>query len=326
MTSYKIEASEEDIGKRIDKFIFDKISQLDPGISRSRVKTLMGDDDVLDANSKEPITHCAHKIKGDEEILVNMPAPKECEIVPQDIDFEVIFEDEHMMVINKPAGLITHPGNGAHDKTLVNALLFKVGDNLSGINGVLRPGIVHRLDKDTSGLMVVAKSDVAHKKLASQIEDRSLKRNYLALVYGVPNPVSGRINRNIDRSRKNRLKMTTVKIGGKTATTNYEVKEVLLNGLLSLVECRLDTGRTHQIRVHMDEIGYGLIGDRVYRSKRRYLGGAGEELANKINEFPRQFLHSYKIAFKHPVSRNDMSFEIPLASDLEQLLSIIKLA
>jgi 23S rRNA pseudouridine1911/1915/1917 synthase len=228
-----------------------------------------------------------------------------------------------MLVINKPAGLVTHPGSGIHDQTLVNGLLFKIGSSLSGINGVMRPGIVHRLDKDTSGLMVVAKNDLAHKNLAQQIETRELKRNYLALCYGTPNPSDGQINQNIDRCKNNRLKMRTVKRGGKTAITNYKTQKSYFDGLISLVECKLDTGRTHQIRVHMDAIGHPLIGDQLYKSKRHFLGSLNQELENILNNFPRQFLHSHKIAFFHPKSNQEMQFTINLPQDLENLLKNI---
>lgn len=323
MTQLKIIPNPEDKNKRLDKFLFEKISQEIAGFSRMRVKTLVEEGEITGLNSTKKLS-CSNKIKGDEEFLVNIPQAKESQIKPQNIDFEIIFEDQHMLVINKPAGLITHPGNGNHDKTLVNALLFKIGDSLSGINGVLRPGIVHRLDKDTSGLMVVAKSDEAHKKLAAQIEDRSLKRNYLALCYGTPQPLSGKIDKNIDRSPKNRLKMMVVRDGGKRAITNYEVKKIYKNGLISLVKCKLDTGRTHQIRVHMNETGHALIGDTLYKNKRKYLGDLDKDLQNEINNFSRQFLHSYKIAFSHPVSGKEMEFEIALPEDLADLLEKVE--
>lgn len=319
MEEIEILAQVKDKGIRLDKFLFENLKESQPGISRTRIKTLIDSGNVRNINNNKVVNSCSVKIKGEEKFIISIPPLEESEIIAQDIDFDIIFEDEHMLVIDKPAGLITHPGNGRHDKTLVNALLFKIGKSLSGINGVMRPGIVHRLDKDTSGLMVVAKNDLAHKNLASQIEDRSLKRNYLALCYGVPKPLSGRIDKNIDRSHKNRLKMTIVKDAGKRAVTNYNVKEVYLDSSISLVECKLDTGRTHQIRVHMDEIGHPLVGDSLYKSKRKYLGELDEDIRNCINHFPRQFLHSYKIAFSHPVSKKEMEFEIPLPKDLEDL-------
>lgn len=323
MEKLKISAQSEDKGKRLDKFLFEKLAEKIPGFSRTRVKTLVDNGDIVGSEDKSTL-NCSAKIKGNESFLVTIPQNQESKIEAQDIDFEIIFEDEHMLVINKPAGLTTHPGSGNHSSTLVNALLFKIGDSLSGINGVTRPGIVHRLDKDTSGLMVVAKSDVAHKNLAAQIESRALKRHYLALCYGVPIQLSGRIDKNLARSPKNRLKMTVVKTGGKHAVTNYTVKKIYFDGLLSLIECRLETGRTHQIRVHMNEIGHALVGDSLYNNKRKYLGELSVELQNAINHFPRQFLHSYKIAFSHPVSGKEMQFEIPLPQDLENLLNLLK--
>ena len=323
MEKLKILAQSEDKGKRLDKFLFEKLSVQIPGFSRTRVKSLVDNGDIVGLGAKSEL-NCSTKIKVDEKFFLTIPANQESKIEAQDIDFQIIFEDDDMLVINKPAGLITHPGSGNHSKTLVNALLFKIGDSLSGINGVMRPGIVHRLDKDTSGLMVVAKSDVAHKNLAAQIESRMLKRNYLALCYGVPIQLSGKIDKNIDRSQRNRLKMTIVRNGGKSAVTNYNVKKVYFNGLLSLIECRLETGRTHQIRVHMNEIGHALVGDLLYRNKRKFLGELGADLENTINNFPRQFLHSYKIAFYHPISGAEMEFEIPLPKDLQDLLNLFQ--
>ena len=318
----EIFAQSEDKGKRLDKFLFEKIAENIAGFSRTRVKTLVDNGDIVGASNNSNL-NCSAKIKGDEKFLVTIPENEESKIEAQDIDFEIVFEDDDMLVINKPAGLTTHPGTGNQDNTLVNALLFKIGDRLSGINGVTRPGIVHRLDKDTSGLMVVAKNDVSHQSLAAQIESRELKRSYLALCYGVPEKLSGRIDKNIARSHRNRLKMTIVKNSGKHAITNYTVVKTYCNNLLSLVECRLETGRTHQIRVHMKEIGHALVGDLIYNNKRKYLGTLSLELQNAVNNFPRQFLHSYKIGFAHPISGEEMEFEIPLAKDLQDLLDLI---
>lgn len=323
MKKIEISALKEDQGKRLDKFLLEKLVDLMPVISRSRVQDLMGQGAVLNLVSGTVINDCSGKIKGNENFVITFPENKESPIEAQNIDFEIIFEDEEMLVINKPAGLITHPGNGNHDKTLVNALLFRIGDSLSGINGVNRPGIVHRLDKDTSGLMVVAKTDLAHQNLAAQLVSRSLKRSYLALCYGAPKPAKGIINKNIDRSHKNRLKMTIVKTGGKNAITHYEMMKSYFGGLLSLVKCQLDTGRTHQIRVHLNEIGCSLVGDQMYSGKRHFLGSLEPEIQDLINHFPRQFLHSYKIAFLHPKSGEKMEFEIPLAPDLQKIIDKI---
>jgi len=319
---FKVALAEQ--GQRLDKFLLEKLVRLKPEISRSRIKLLMEQGQVSSILDDKIVKYCSLKIKSGDKFAVIIPEVKESKITPQNIDFEIVFEDQDMLVINKPAGLTTHPGNGKFDQTLVNALLFKVGDRLSGINGVMRPGIVHRLDKDTSGLMVVAKSDLAHKNLAAQIENRTLKRHYLALCYGLPKPLKGKIENNMERCHKNRLKMVVVRSGGKKAITNYEVQKTYFNGLLSLVECKLDTGRTHQIRVAMNEIGHPLVGDQLYGNKRRYLGELSEDLQKKINKFPRQFLHSYKISFLHPLSNTEMNFEIDLTNDLRDLLSLFR--
>ncbi len=323
MEQVTITATIEDKGKRIDKFIFENIDNFKKSISRTRIKSIIEKGEILNVNNNEFVKNCAQKVKGDEVFLISFTTVKQDKIIPKDIDFEIIFEDENMLVINKPANLATHPSNPRHDNTLVHGLLYKLNDRLSGIGGVLRPGIVHRLDKDTSGLMVVAKNDLAHHSLSDQIKNRDLKRNYLALCYGCPDPKSGKIEKNIDRCRKNRLKMTVVKNSGKHAITNYDTLQSFCNNFFSLVECRLETGRTHQIRVHMNAIGNPLIGDQMYNNKRKYLGSLGPELEELINKFPRQFLHSYKIAFLHPVTKEEMQFESNLPKDLQDLLDII---
>lgn len=321
MSNIEIIATSEDKGQRLDKFLLEKAAHFISPISRSRIQHLIEQGMVINLSNNNPFDNSAAKIKGDEKILIKLPQLKDSEIKPQKIDFGIVFEDDQMLVINKPSGLITHPGNGRHDKTLVNALLYEIGDSLSGINGVTRPGIVHRLDKDTSGLMVVAKTDLAHQNLAQQLSNRSLKRTYLALCYGTPNPSKGTIDKNIERSRKNRLKMTVVKNGGKRAITHYEVIKTYCGGLLSLVKCQLETGRTHQIRVHLNEIGHSLIGDQIYSNKRYFLGNLGKETEDLINNFPRQFLHSYQIAFIHPKSAQEMFFEIDFPQDLKDLIT-----
>ena len=323
MEEFKLNSQIEDKGQRLDKFLAVQLVKTQPEISRSRIKTLIEEGKVSNAALQKPITDCSYKVKGDEEFVINIPEPKICDVLPKEIDFEIVFEDENMLVINKPAGLTTHPGNGNQEDTLVNALLFYLGDNLSSINGVMRPGIVHRLDKDTSGLMVVAKNDIAHKELSQQIQDRVLERNYLAVCFGVPKPFSGVINKNIGRSKVNRLKMIVVKSGGKKAVTNYEVKKLYCESALSLVECKLDTGRTHQIRVHMTAIGHALVGDQTYGSRKKSLSKVDPQIREFVNNFPRQALHSYKIAFFHPISGEEMEFEIDLPNDMKQLVKKI---
>lgn len=319
MEKFTITAFESDKQLRLDKFLVAKLAELKPEISRSRIKSFIESGLVFDQKRNLVINDCAYKIKGSEDFIVTIPQAQTSQILAKNIFFEIAFEDEHMLVINKPAGLTTHPGNGNQQDTLVNALLFHCKNSLSGINGILRPGIVHRLDKDTSGLMVVAKNDLAHQELAKQIANRTLKRNYLALCFGVPKPMSGVIDKNIGRSKINRLKMLVMKIGGRKAITHYQVKEIFHNGAFSLVECKLETGRTHQIRVHLSAIGHSVIGDAVYGNRRKSLSDVDDETKNLVNNFPRQALHSYKISFLHPFSKEEMEFEVGLPEDIEHL-------
>jgi 23S rRNA pseudouridine1911/1915/1917 synthase len=319
---FVIKASENNKGQRLDRFLISELSVFKPEISRNRLQILIESGQVSNSNNQTKLTSCDYRIKGEEQVLVVIPIALESAIIAKNIPFEVVFEDENMLVINKPAGLTTHPGNGNTQNTLVNALLFYCGKTLSGINGVMRPGIVHRLDKDTSGLMVVAKNDLAHRELAKQIEQRILKRNYLAFCYGTPKPLSGVIEKNISRSKINRLKMTTSKTGGRVAITNYEVQKLYFDGLVSLIKCQLDTGRTHQIRVHLSSISHPIIGDATYCSGKRSLKGVSDKAIEAINNFSRQALHSYKIGFSHPVSQKEMIFEIDLPKDMADLKSI----
>jgi 23S rRNA pseudouridine1911/1915/1917 synthase len=322
MQEFKFNVTADDKSLRLDKFLVEKFAKIKPEISRSRIKNLI-EANKISIDGKKIITNCAYKIKVHEELWVEIPDLEASEIIPKDIKIDIVWEDENMMVINKPAGLTTHPGNGNHQDTLVNALLFHSADEWSGIGGVARPGIVHRLDKDTSGLMVVAKNDLAHQNLALQIQERTLKRNYLAICYGVPKPLNGIIDKNLGRGKINRMKMTVMKLGGKKAVTNYSVQKIYQNSLLSLVECRLETGRTHQIRVHMSAIGHSLVGDQVYGARKKNLNGISEDLQNLIDNFPRQALHSYKIAFLHPISKQEMEFTVDLPQDMRNLLSLI---
>jgi len=311
----------EDKKQRLDKFLVNKLSQTKTAFSRSRIQNLIESGNISDGANI--INGCDYKIKGGENLVIKIPTILESKILAKHIDFEIIFEDEHMLVINKPAGLTTHPGNGNQQNTLVNALLFHCKNTLSGINGVMRPGIVHRLDKDTSGLMVVAKNDLAHQDLAKQIQERVLKRNYLAICYGTPKPLSGVINKNLGRSKINRLKMAVIRDGGRTAITNYTVQKIYFDGALSMIECRLETGRTHQIRVHMSAIGHSIIGDATYGGRKKSLGNIDNKIKTAVNDFLRQALHSYKISFIHPFSRKELTFETNLPNDMRDLEKLI---
>jgi 23S rRNA pseudouridine1911/1915/1917 synthase len=235
-----------------------------------------------------------------------------------------------MLVINKAVGMVVHPGAGNQNGTLVSALLYHCGDSLSGISGVKRPGIVHRLDKDTSGLMVAAKNDRAHNGLAAQLLDRSLSRLYQALVWKEPTPIKGSVNAAIGRDQKNRLKMAVrARASGREAITHY-LREETFNGVAALVACRLETGRTHQIRVHMQHLGHPLIGDQLYglpQQEQRSLlnrGGYEEDVREAILAFPRQALHAAGIHFIHPVTGEAMEFEADLPPDLQELLDRLR--
>jgi 23S rRNA pseudouridine1911/1915/1917 synthase len=247
--------------------------------------------------------------------MVPEPAPAHNE--PQDIPLRIVFEDEHLLVVDKPAGLVVHPAAGNPDGTLVNALLHHCGGSLSGIGGVARPGIVHRIDKDTSGLLVVAKTDVAHEGLARQFAAHSIERRYLAIVNSVPKVAEGTVDAPLARSSTNRKKISIVEGSrGKRAVTHWRRVEILRDA--ALVECRLETGRTHQVRVHMASIGHALLGDPVY-------GGSGKnsrELLKRLN-FHRQALHAAELGFIHPVTKHRLSFASGMPADMQELFTAL---
>ncbi len=274
---------------------------------------------------------------------VVLPVAVELDARPEDIPVEVIFEDEHLIVVNKPAGMVVHPAPGSETGTLVNALLHHCGDSLSGIGGQKRPGIVHRIDKDTSGLLVVAKSDAAHQGLAAQFADHSMERAYLALCWGKPSAMDPRlkgingvrfepgnvvrISGNIARHRTDRKRMTVVQDSGKHAITRLRSEADYgpeMKPVAALVRCWLETGRTHQIRAHMSYIGHALIGDQTYGGKRAMPKGAlSPEGAEALRGFHRQALHAATLGFKHPVTGENIRFEAPLPADMQQLLADI---
>ncbi|MEM7651462.1 MAG: RluA family pseudouridine synthase, partial [Pseudomonadota bacterium] len=295
-------------GMRLDK----ALAGMAPEFSRSRLQGLI-QQGALTLNGL-PCDDASRKVNAGHVIELVVPPPEEAEPVAEDIPLDVVYEDEHLLVINKQVGMVVHPGAGNQTGTLVNALLHHCGDSLSGISGVLRPGIVHRLDKDTSGLMVVAKSDAAHKGLAAQLEDRSLSRVYEALVLKVPVPIKGSVDMPIGRDPRNRLKMSIRGRNGKEARTHYLVKEKY-GDALSLVECKLESGRTHQIRVHMEAIKHPLIGDQFYGPQDTAVRGAmkkagyEEGVIDEILAFSRQALHAKALSFVHPITGKTVSFE-----------------
>jgi len=313
-------ATEQDEAARLDKVL----ATAWPNQSRSRIKALI-ESGQLWVNGK-PATKMSAKVKAGDFFDLIVPEPEMAEPIPEDIKLDVLFEDEDLLVINKPAGMVVHPASGNETGTLVNALLAHCGDSLSGIGGVKRPGIVHRLDKDTSGAMVVAKNDIAHRALSNLFaEDKeNIERAYLAVAWGVPRPLSGDIEGNIGRSPRNRKKMAVVKNGGKYALTHYKTLQTRDDSLASLVECRLATGRTHQIRVHMHHIGHPLICDPVY-GRNRSVGKLNLEAQQILNAFNKQALHARTLGFLHPRTGAYISTEAPIPGSLLALMNALKL-
>lgn len=311
--------AEGDKGLRLDRFL----ALHTDGISRARLQKLVQQgfvscDDVI-------ITDNSFKVRIGDTYQITLPEPEAAEPEPEDIALNVAYEDDDLIVVNKPAGMTVHPAPGAGSGTLVNALLYHCRDNLSGIGGVKRPGIVHRIDKDTSGLLVAAKNDSAHQKLAEQFAVHSIERTYLAFVYGVPNPLSGAVDANIGRSPYDRKKMAVLPSGGKRAVTHYQTLK-LCGRAAALVKCNLETGRTHQIRVHLASLGCNLIGDQLYvKAKKSLLSGVNAEIKDYINNFPRQALHAQTLGFIHPRTGNYMQFSSDLPEDLQNLARILNL-
>ncbi|MCA1940788.1 MAG: RluA family pseudouridine synthase, partial [Caenispirillum bisanense] len=297
----------------------------DAGLTRSRLKALLDDGCVTLDGRALGAADAKRKVRAGQVAEVTLPAPEAAVPEPQDIPLAVVYEDAELIVIDKPAGLVVHPAAGNADGTLVNALLFHCGASLSGIGGVRRPGIVHRLDKDTSGLLVAAKTDRAHQGLAALFARHDIERVYRAVVWGVPRPRAGTVEGNIGRSPSNRQKMAVVKSGGKPATTHWRVVEALA-GDTALVDCTLETGRTHQIRVHMASLGHPLVGDPLYGKARRAgrRGGLDAERAAVVDGFGRQALHAGVLGFVHPVSGARLRFESDPPQDFQDLLTALR--
>lgn len=312
MQSHYFTTTDETTAERLDRLL----ATLLPDFSRARLQGLIAAGHVL--LNGQPCSKANTSVKTGTLICVNVPSALPATPAAQAMALDIIFEDDDVLVINKAAGLVVHPAAGHADATLVNALLAHCGDSLSGINGVRRPGIVHRLDKDTTGLMVVAKNDTAHQALAAQFADRSLSRTYLALVHGLP-PAQGHVSTLIGRDPKNRQRQAVVSKNGKTAVTHFTRQQVFAPHA-ALLACELETGRTHQIRVHLQHLGYPLVGDPVY-GKKRGLKNLPPALAN----FPRQALHASTISFKHPRTAKKLSFSSTLPDDMKQLLSALAL-
>jgi 23S rRNA pseudouridine1911/1915/1917 synthase len=315
--AFRVEPGEA--GERLDSFLARRAD----GLSRSRLKALIQDGHVAVAGRR--IDQPSHRVAAGDEIEMGIPEPEPAEPQPEAIPLDIAYEDRDLIVVDKPAGLVVHPAAGNWTGTLVNALLHHCGDSLSGIGGVRRPGIVHRLDKDTSGLMVVAKTDAAHAGLAAQFADHgregALVREYRALVWGVPQPRSGRVEAALDRDPRNRQKHAVTRSGGRHAVTHYSMEETYGGGIASLVRLRLETGRTHQIRVHMAHLGHPLVGDPTYGSGFRSKAGAlPAPLAETVREFRRQALHAGVLGFAHPATGEVLRFDRPPPSDMTDLI------
>lgn len=293
-----VTAEAEDAGTRADVFLAAKL-----GVSRSNMQKLLEDGRV---KRGEKIIKANYKVRAGEMFVVDIPEPEPIEAVPENIPLDIIYEDDDVVVLNKARGMVVHPAPGNYTGTLVNALLCHCS-NLSGINSAIRPGIVHRLDKDTSGIMIVAKNDAAHISLSQQIQSKTAVRTYLAVVRGNIKTDSGTIETQIARDKTDRKKMAVVKEGGRDAITDYKVLERF--GKYTLVRCKLRTGRTHQIRVHMEYLGYPLVGDPKYSPMKTPFGIKG------------QALHSHTLEFTHPRTGERMKFEAPLPEDMHKIIT-----
>ena len=290
--------NENDKGKRLDIYIAENFNEL----SRTMIKKLIESNNVLVNDKSEKVSY---KVQANDNISIDIPEAKETKLKAQEIPLDIIYEDSDIIVINKPKGMVVHPANGNPDGTLVNAILSICKNSLSGIGGELRPGIVHRLDKDTSGLIIVAKNDKAHINMSEQIKERNVKKTYIALVRGNVPEEEATINMPIGRSTKDRKKMAVTK-NGKQAITHFKVLKRYSK--YTLLEIKIETGRTHQIRVHMAEIGYPVVGDAVYSNGKNEFGIEG------------QMLHAYKLEFMHPITNKHMELTAPLPQYFEEIL------
>lgn len=326
-TDFTYEVEADDTGKRLDAVLASRLDTL----SRNRIQALIKSGDVTVSGRK--IVEPKYRVNAGEQVTLAIPEPEDPEPKGEDIPLSIVFEDDHLIVVDKPAGLVVHPGAGNWTGTLVNALIHHCGDSLSGIGGVKRPGIVHRIDKDTSGLLVVAKTDTAHQGLSAQFADHGktgpLERAYVALVWGAPSSLKGTIDANLARSQSNRQKIAVVKTAGRHAVTHWQVKERFgpedAPAVASLIECRLETGRTHQIRVHMAHIGHPLIGDDDYGAGfKTKINRLEEPLKSIVGDFPRQALHARLLVFAHPVTGETLRFESDYPTDFNNLLSALQ--
>jgi 23S rRNA pseudouridine1911/1915/1917 synthase len=314
----RITATAEHAGERIDRFLADTLG----AISRSRVKTLI--DEGRLRGDRGAVTQPAEPVRSGATYVLDLPPAIEATPRPQIIPFPILYEDADLIVLDKPAGMVVHPAPGNLDGTLVNALLAHCGPGFTGIGAERRPGIVHRLDKDTSGVMVVAKTQLASDALTTAFATRDLERSYKALVWGLPLPLAGEIEGHIGRDKRDRKRMAVVDHGGKFALTRYRTIRAWQTSL-ALLECRLETGRTHQIRVHLAANGHPVVGDPLYL--RRVPAAAktiDQALRGRLLDFPRQALHAASLGFKHPRSGLPISFEAAIPADMQALLDAVE--
>ena len=311
----------ENVGLRTDVFINKKESLL----SRTRIKNLILKKKLKFNN--QIIINPSKKVSLGDKVMLEIPEPKKASLKPYDFKLDVVHEDDDLMIINKPSGIIMHPGAGNYDQTIVNALINYCKGNLSNIGDELRPGIVHRIDKDTSGLVVIAKNNIAHENLSMQFNKHTITRIYKLLVWGKLRPQNGTISTLIKRSSKNRQLMEVSQIKGKKAVTNYKTLEVFENlntPTFSLVECKLETGRTHQIRVHMSYKGNNILGDKKYKRKFKKFKNIDPYIENLILNLDRQFLHAQILGFLHPHNSKKIEFSSILPQDLENILKTLR--
>ena len=301
MDIFELEITAEENGTRLDSYLAEELE----GISRSYLQKLIGEGLIL-VNQKTVKSN--YKVKTGDSLLVQIPEAAPVDIQPEAMDLDIVYEDSDLLIVNKPVGLVVHPAHGHYSGTLVNGLLAHCTD-LSGINGKMRPGIVHRIDKDTSGLLMIAKNDMAHQHLAAQLKEHSIKRAYYALVQGVISEPAGLVDAPIGRHETDRKKMAVTFKNSKEARTHYYVKERFAKN--SFIECRLETGRTHQIRVHMAYLGHPLVGDPLYGTRKNNL------------DLPGQALHAYALGFVHPRTGEELYFEAPLPEHFQSVLKTL---
>jgi len=317
----KFLVDEKNNGKRLDIFLAENINHL----TRSFLKKLIESGQVK--IDKKVLKAPSTKVKYKDQVIINIIENNEQNIKPKKIKLNIVYEDNHILVINKPKGMVVHPGAGNYENTLVNALLFKYKKKLSSVNGPLRPGIVHRIDKETSGLLVIAKNNLAHSNLGDQFSNHNIERKYLCLVWGVIRPLTGKISTLISRDKKNRQLMTVSEINGKKAITNYKTIKVFnIKDIpkISLLECELETGRTHQIRVHLKYKGTSLLGDKQYGKKNIKFKKIHNDFFIRLSKLSGQALHAKTLGFAHPKTKKWMNFNSELPDGFKKILNLLE--